>query len=412
VDVAGGGAVDPEIEECGTAVGPAIVVVGSASVSDQGPIEAEGAVEGGIAGVLIIDKEVTILADVALACTAGAKLASHVANTTGSCGEGDDVLSPDSSAVVHSLVAEVVAAGGVLLPEVVAARAGGALVVVLVGAGEAVLVAEVADVGEAQVGRAGGCEDVGSIAGLTARQPEVEVGGAAAKDALVVGVAVTAVEGEILDTVGVVGYKGCVADADHAVLSPLVICAHAAAGVALGAEGGVGGCGGDVLAWELIAVAVLPVVGAAGVAGIDVVGARPPGQPAVGASVFIPAGLAAGVGPDSVAGAAEIVAGEVELSIDCIVVVIVPLPGKVHRPAIPAAPSATTGIPPAVVAAVAATAVAIVARGIGVIRTGVEAVVAVVPGLPYHVIWPVESDIVIVVIVPVGKARPPQPISA
>lgn len=71
--------------------------------------------------------------------------------------------------------------------------------------------------------------------------------------------------------------------------------------------------------------------------------------------------MAAGVGPDGVAGAAEVVAGEVELSIDCIVVVIVPLPGKVHGPAIPAAPTATTGIPPAVVAAVAATAVAIVA---------------------------------------------------
>lgn len=85
--------------------------------------------------------------------------------------------------------------------------------------------------------------------------------------------AVTAVEGEIQDTAVVVGDKGCVADADRAVLSPLVVCAHAAAGVALGAEGGVCGCGGDVLAWELVAVAVLPVVGAAGVAGIDVVGA-------------------------------------------------------------------------------------------------------------------------------------------
>lgn len=142
MDVSGAGPVDSEVEE-GRAVGGSADFVGRlAAISDQGSVDTLLTVESRVAGGFVIDKEVAVLADVALSSCIGTKLASRCTNPTGTSSARNDVLSKCSaSSVQFSLIAVVIASGGViglfvgLLPEVVGSSAGSAGVVVLVGTG-------------------------------------------------------------------------------------------------------------------------------------------------------------------------------------------------------------------------------------------------------------------------------------
>lgn len=112
------------------------------AISNKCSVDTLLTVEPRVAGGFIINKEVAILADVALSSCIRTKLASSCTNSTSTSGARNDVLSKGSpSSVQFSLIAVVIATGGViglftgLLPEVVGSSTGSAGVVVLVGTG-------------------------------------------------------------------------------------------------------------------------------------------------------------------------------------------------------------------------------------------------------------------------------------
>lgn len=100
MDVSGAGPVDSEVEEGRAVGGPADFVGRLAPISDQSSIDTFLTVESRVAGGSVIDKEVAVLADVALSSRIGAKLASSCAYSAGASGAGDDVLSKRSASSV------------------------------------------------------------------------------------------------------------------------------------------------------------------------------------------------------------------------------------------------------------------------------------------------------------------------
>lgn len=135
--------------EVGRAVrGPAVLISGVAAIGDRGVVGGSGAV-GADAGGPVVDQVVVVLAHVAGGgCSRTVVTASIAARAhpSSGCIRGEE-LSDDASRGVDPCVAVAVAVVGILLPFVVPGCTGLAVVIEALGAGEAVLVAEVADVG-------------------------------------------------------------------------------------------------------------------------------------------------------------------------------------------------------------------------------------------------------------------------
>lgn len=112
MDVTGTGSIDSEVKKGRAIAWPADVIGSLAAISDQSGVDTLSTVESRGAGGFVINKEVTILTDVALSRCIGTEFATSCTDSASTSCIRNDVLSKSSACSVQlSLVTVVVASG-------------------------------------------------------------------------------------------------------------------------------------------------------------------------------------------------------------------------------------------------------------------------------------------------------------